>query len=58
MSSRLRQAFSLRQGYGGQDVAANLQDVPSPGLRARHSEAAAARSSRNCAGGEVNVLYQ
>jgi hypothetical protein len=43
MSSRLRQAFSLRQGYGGQDVAANLQDdVPSPGLSARHSEAAAA----------------
>jgi hypothetical protein len=35
MSSRLRQAY----------VAANLQDVPSPGLRARHSEAAAARSS-------------
>jgi hypothetical protein len=45
MSSRLRQAFSLRQGYGGQDVAAKVQDVLSPGLRASHSEAAAACSS-------------
>ena len=44
-SSRLRQAFSLRQGYGGQDVAAAPEDVPNPDARARHSEAAAARSS-------------
>jgi uracil-DNA glycosylase family 4 len=44
-SSRLRQAFSLRQGYGGQDVAAAPEDVPNPEARARHSEAAVARSS-------------
>ena len=43
-SSRLRQAFSLRQGYGGQDVAAAPEDVPNPEARARYSEAAA-RSS-------------